>query len=489
MNVCGSSRKLVSSLGLLLAVGVAALGAILLTGERRAATPAYDQQALGARQHAKPYVHTPAFSATIGTRGYTAGRGATAVTVTALGDGAGNGRWQRFAHGVMRPASYGHETITLAGNAVEQLSTVERRQGARIWSWQLSGLNLDPSLRADGSVRLGLDTKTRILPVSVFDRSGNDVTPAGARWALRKSERGWLLQLALDDEELPLPYVIDPATVSAVTATATSLAAGAKAHWTIGFTPSNSGALGATDTISVAFPTWTGGALPATPTIVPLTPATFPQKCTVTGATVGTTVTVTLGNVSGQTCAVAKNVAATFQILGITNTTTTGAKTISVGTSKDGAANASASIAAATTPAATISFAGGTQAAGAVTAWTVGFKSSATNGALVAGSTITTALNSAFVVTGTPTITLGTGFAGCSATGATAAGPIVTATLADSGVAGSCSLPANTQTSVGISGVTNPSATTYVNTSFTVKTLSDSSTASPAGGISIASQT
>ncbi|HEY2219717.1 MAG TPA: hypothetical protein VGH35_10265, partial [Gaiellaceae bacterium] len=216
MNVCGSSRKLVSSLGLLLAVGVAALGAILLTGERRAATPAYDQQALGARQHAKPYVHTPAFSATIGTRGYTAGRGATAVTVTALGDGAGNGRWQRFAHGVMRPASYGHETITLAGNAVEQLSTVDRRQGARIWSWQLSGLNLDPSLRADGSVRLGLDTKTRILPVSVFDRSGNDVTPAGARWALRKSERGWLLQLALDDKELPLPYVIDPATVSAV---------------------------------------------------------------------------------------------------------------------------------------------------------------------------------------------------------------------------------------------------------------------------------
>src|SRR5438046_9307233 len=128
MNGCGSARNLVSSLGLLLAVGVAALGAILLTGERRVATPAYDQQALGARQHAKPYVHTPAFSATIGTRGYTAGRGATAVTVTALGDGAGNGRWQRFAHGVMRPASYGHEAVTLDWNAVDQPPAVDPRQ-------------------------------------------------------------------------------------------------------------------------------------------------------------------------------------------------------------------------------------------------------------------------------------------------------------------------------------------------------------------------
>src|SRR5436190_2420543 len=161
MNVCGSSKRLVSSLVLLLAAGVAALVAIVLTGERHVATLAFDRQALGAAQHATPFVHTTAFSVTIGAQGYTAGSDATAVSVTAVGDGAGSGRWRHFAHGVMRPASYGHETITLAGNAVEQLSAVDRRQGQRIWSWQLSGLNLDPSLRSDGSVRLGPDFPTR----------------------------------------------------------------------------------------------------------------------------------------------------------------------------------------------------------------------------------------------------------------------------------------------------------------------------------------
>src|SRR5205823_634779 len=295
-----------------------------------------------------------------------------AVSISAVG--AGNAAWTRHAHGVTRRTPYGHETITLAANAAEQLSTVDRHLGSRTWSWHLGGTSLKPKLRVDGGVSFGPGVATRILPVSIYDQSGRDVTPAGLRWSLRKATDGWRLELPLDDAALPLPYVIDPASVSSVTATATSLAAGAKANWTAGFTTSNSGALAAAGTITVAFPTWTGGTIPAAPSIVLLSPASFVTTCTAAAATVATTVTITLASASGQTSALAKNTAATLEIVGITNTTTTGAKTISVSTSADTSANASPSpsIVAATTPAATISFAGNTQAAAAVTTWTVG---------------------------------------------------------------------------------------------------------------------
>ena len=111
-----------------------------------------------------------------------------------------------------------------------------------------------------------------ILPVAIFDRSGKDVTPAGLRWSLRKAASGWLLELKLNDAKLPLPYVIDPG-LTGVSATATSLAAGAKAHWTIGFTTgTGTGALAAAGTITVNYGTWTGGSFPANPVIELLTP-------------------------------------------------------------------------------------------------------------------------------------------------------------------------------------------------------------------------
>ena len=57
-------------------------------------------------------------------------------------------------------------------------------------------------------------------PVAIYDRSGNDVTPDGARWDLA----GDTLKLTLDDAGLPEPYVIDPAFRSVGTV-ATSAAA------------------------------------------------------------------------------------------------------------------------------------------------------------------------------------------------------------------------------------------------------------------------
>ena len=54
-------------------------------------------------------------------------------------------------------------------------------------------------------------TSLVIDPVQILDRSGKEITPEGLRWDLEKTDSGWWLTLDLDDSELPLPYVIDPA--------------------------------------------------------------------------------------------------------------------------------------------------------------------------------------------------------------------------------------------------------------------------------------
>src|SRR5690349_18073498 len=181
MNDCGSATKHGVSTrvrGLCVVAAVAALAAVgfgLLGSGQTGRGAAFDVQALGGPQRALPAVHTSTFTATIGARGYTAGTGARAVTVAAVGGGAG--RWTPHVHGATRATPYGHETITLTPNAAEQLSTVDRHLGPKTWSWELRGIDLNPTLRADGSVWFGPRIATHILPVAIFDQVGNDVTP------------------------------------------------------------------------------------------------------------------------------------------------------------------------------------------------------------------------------------------------------------------------------------------------------------------------
>src|SRR5206468_1187549 len=109
-----------------------------------------------------------------------------------------------FANGVARPTPFGREVIAFGTNRVEQSLLVERRQGAKVWRWQLAS-NVHARIAGDGSVRF--DTSPlRILPVTILDRDGRDVTPRGLRWSLGKHT----LVLRLDDARLPSPYVIDP---------------------------------------------------------------------------------------------------------------------------------------------------------------------------------------------------------------------------------------------------------------------------------------
>lgn len=442
---------------------------------------------LGDPRQGLPRITTSGFRATADGNGLTVSVRGASVSLRAA-DRLSHA-WRRYEHGLSRPTAYGRETITLGPDRAEQLQTVVRRQGKRTWQWQLQTGGMTPRLRPDGSVWFGSAGKTaglHVAPVSVLDSSGADVTPASARWRLRRAAGSWWLVLRLNDAKLPLPYTIDP-SVSAVSVSASSLGAGAYANWTANFTTSSTGSLAAGGTITITFPTWTGGTIPANPAVVLLGPSGFATTCTATAATATATVTVTLANAAGQTCALGNSTATSLRLLGITNTTSTGSKTISVKTSKDTTAvNATATIAAAAAPTA-VSFAGSPQTAAALSSWTVGFTSTAT-GALVGGSTITAVFNSSFGVPAAPGVTLGIQFASCSATAAASA-QTVTVTLANSAGPGSCLLPASTATTVRLAGLTNPAAGSYTKTGFTLKTRSDTSTTSPSAAVVIAAAT
>ena len=118
---------------------------------------------------------------------------------------AGKAPWRQFANGVARPSPFGRESITFGVNRVEQSLLVDRRQGTKVWRWQLAS-NLRARVADDGSVRFDGNRALSILPVAIFDRDRRDVTPADARWSLR----GRTLELRLNDAQLPTPYVIDP---------------------------------------------------------------------------------------------------------------------------------------------------------------------------------------------------------------------------------------------------------------------------------------
>ena len=85
------------------------------------------------------------------------------------------------------------------------------------WRWKLETGTLKPHLRPDGSVLISAGNIVagfRILPAAILDRRGRDISPAGTRWDLERRDGDWFLALDVDDAELPLPYVIDPATIA-----------------------------------------------------------------------------------------------------------------------------------------------------------------------------------------------------------------------------------------------------------------------------------
>ena len=113
----------------------------------------------------------------------------------------------------------------------EQFLTVKRRQGKHTWRWQLD-TSLVPRVGNDGAVVFLSDSSRRVAgpvlaPVQILDARGRNVTPEGARWSTGLNRKGWELRLTIDDSELPLPYVIDPAVTHRATTVSNNGAAGA----------------------------------------------------------------------------------------------------------------------------------------------------------------------------------------------------------------------------------------------------------------------
>jgi hypothetical protein len=172
------------------------------------------QHALGASHPAANMTRRPkpGVAVAVERRGTVLRRNGHALSLSAVG--AGRAAWNGFENGASRPTPFGRETVTIGPERTEEFLTIDRRVGVRTWRWQL-GTTLEPKLSHDGSIDFEAGAPfagLRIAPAAILDSAGDDVTPAGTRWSLERAGLRWNLSLRLDDAELPVPYVIDPAT-------------------------------------------------------------------------------------------------------------------------------------------------------------------------------------------------------------------------------------------------------------------------------------
>src|SRR5687767_3827087 len=198
-------------------------------GQLDRSEPGFLSDALGPEESGAPLERTPApgIGVRIHTEGYTVTRWGDSVSV--VGEDVGGAKWRRHVHGVTRTTDFGAETIIVDGDRTEEFFTVTKRQGERTWRWKLA-TRLLPRLGRDGSVSFLDPTRRRVTglvvdPVRILDEDGRDVTPDGLRWGLEDQGSSWWVTLALDDRDLPLPYVIDPAVTYRAAQTATTTGA------------------------------------------------------------------------------------------------------------------------------------------------------------------------------------------------------------------------------------------------------------------------
>jgi hypothetical protein len=195
---------------------VAAGAATLIPGgsDNPVAAPAFLRAQLGAEGGQSRYAPATGVEVELGDSGYVV-QDPTGTVSLASKDGAG-GDWNRFERGAVRSTSFGSETVVVTPTRAEQFLTVSRRVGPKQWRWKLDTRTLKPHLRPDGSVLLSAGNAVaglRISPAAILDKHGKDVTPEGTSWSLERHDGDTWLALFVDDAELPLPYVIDPATI------------------------------------------------------------------------------------------------------------------------------------------------------------------------------------------------------------------------------------------------------------------------------------
>ena len=232
--------------------------------------------------------------------------------------------------------------------------------------------------------------------------------------------------------------------------------------WTVTFNTSTAGtpvgasggALVAGDTIAVAFPA--GFVIAGSPSATLSGCGALSSGTAVGSVASGWVVTLTLP--SG--CSVATGAAVTVTVA-VTNPPVTdhySAGQFIASTSEDpGAANPGSvsPIVASGTTTSNVTFSGATNKANVTETWTVGFKTSS-NGALVAGDTLTADFPTSFGLVANPVIGLGGAFGGsCIGTGSVTGHTLVVT------LSGTCSLGVSTSTSFTVASVMNPPAGTY----------------------------
>ncbi len=211
----GSSPVLAAAL--VAAAAAVFLAVVLLAGIGHLDTsvPGFLEQALGPEKAEAPLERTPAtgIDVRIHDQGYTVSHWGASVSV--VSEDVGGADWRRHVHGVTRETDFGTETIVVDGRKTEEFLTVVERQGDRTWRWKLA-TRLQPRLSRVGAISFFDPTRhvvtgISIDPVRILDDRGKEVTPDGLSWGLEEGDSGWWLTLELDDADLPLPYVIDPA--------------------------------------------------------------------------------------------------------------------------------------------------------------------------------------------------------------------------------------------------------------------------------------
>ena len=104
------------------------------------------------------------------------------ATIALSSSGGSDGDWRRFHGGASRATEFGRESILFGINRAEQFLTVERRQGARTWTWRLDANARQPTPRCGGRRPL----QRRWAALRLPHPPGPDPRP---RWTRRDAER------------------------------------------------------------------------------------------------------------------------------------------------------------------------------------------------------------------------------------------------------------------------------------------------------------
>src|SRR5256714_1515083 len=226
-----SPRLLAVSAALLLTVFFAVSELATLRGAKAHDASAYLTRELGSPLSSASLVRAPArgVKVTFGRRGFRTVHGQHALRLEL--SGMGTSSLAKFTHGVSVRTTFGRVVMSATPRKTEQYLVVDGHHGTKTWRGRRDAKGLRPRIGDDGYVAFIAGHRGTgdfvIAPPKVLGADGRDISPDNLHWSLARARGSWWLELALDDSELPTPYIIDPASFNVGTGTVGPTAAGA----------------------------------------------------------------------------------------------------------------------------------------------------------------------------------------------------------------------------------------------------------------------